>query len=47
MYKPNTKIVGTLNNDKIKKHFSKKMKYDVLIEETLRKSSKMYSKRLN
>jgi hypothetical protein len=46
MYKPNTKILGTLNNDKNKKSFSKKMKYGVLIEETLRKSRKMYSKRL-
>jgi hypothetical protein len=38
MYKPNTKVLGTLNNNKIKKSFSKKNKYGVLIEETLRKS---------
>jgi hypothetical protein len=39
MYKPNTKILGTLNNNKFYKNLLvKKMKFVVLIEETLRKS---------
>jgi hypothetical protein len=43
MYKSNTKILGTLNNNKIKKSYSKKIKYGVLIEDTQKKLKNIFN----